>query len=398
MQKKIPYALLGILLIPCWIIAAQYNIDLVNLYAAAGFTHTDLSRVYAFNENLGRYFYGPFSLVLISPLAHLSFTGIKIFWIILQTLSYGIFWYALYQLYPVLKEKKFLLSWLLIWIVSINPIHNNFQSNNIQLMLAAALLLAELKTRQDSAFSQGLAGILVAFCSMIKVFPFFIAVFYLLVKPRWVKAGVLLGLVLATVLPFLFFGFDNGFMLHREFLSNLSTYSHENSLTRVSDILCLPSMITRILSPGTLPPEKWVESIAKGATLLFSAVFFLWVSLQFLKHQLRDPRYSLHVWAFALAMMVFLNPSSRPHYFIFYIPIFCSVLELFLGEGRKSFAMALVWTSTLLIAFTTDFFIGKSLNDTLEFKNIPTVGFILVIFALMLGLRAYPIKRENPAS
>lgn len=397
MQTKLRLFLLSVLLIPCWVIAARYNVDLVNLYAAAGFTHTDLSRVYAYNGTLGRYFYGPFSLILISPLAHLSFEAVKWFWILLQTISYVVFWMALSRLYPVLKEKRFFLFWIIIWIVSINPIHNNFQSNNIQLMLAALLLVAELKSREDVKSQQIIAGGLVAIATMIKVFPLFIAAFYLLVKPKWVRAGLVFGFIATGVLPLLFFGFSDGVMLYREFFSNLTTYTVENSLTKVPDILCLPSMVTRILSPANTVPTPAVESIAKGAALLVSAVFFLWVSLKLLKKQLQDARYSLHVWALACALMVFVNPSSRPHYFIFYVPAFCSVLEILYLEQRGRVPSTLIFISTLLVAFTTDLFTGKSLNDTLEFQNVPTWGLLCACVALLVTLKSYSkqLKAKN---
>lgn len=388
MQRKTQLFLLVALLIPCWVIAIQYNVDLVNLFAAAGFTHTDLSRVYAYNGNLGRYFYGPFSLVLISPLAHLSFNSVKAFWLVLQTLSYLILWVSLSRLYPVLKEKGFFFSWLIVWIFSINPIHNNFQSNNIQLMLMAVLLIAELKSREESRAAQILSGVLVMMAAAVKVFPIFIAVFYFLVKPKNVKAGIVLGGLLTFALPFVFFGFSNGEMLYREFVTNLGTYSHENNLTKVPDILCLPSLITRLLSPADSIPTKEVESIAKGATVLISALFFLWATLKSLKGEFKDARYSLHAYAMALALMAFLNPSSRPHYFIFYVPAFCSALEgIYLNQNLKRIGWALMGVSIILVAFTTDFFTGKGLNDTLEFKNIPTVGLLLACLTLALVIK-----------
>ncbi len=85
MQTKVKWFLIIALLIPCWVIGIKYEIDLVVLHATAQFLNNDFTRVYMQNGDLGRYFYGPFSLILIKPLGYLSFPVVKYFWLCLQT-------------------------------------------------------------------------------------------------------------------------------------------------------------------------------------------------------------------------------------------------------------------------------------------------------------------------
>ena len=368
--------LLFALLIPCWIIASHYNVDLVNLYAAAQYTHSDLTRIYAQNGNLGRYFYGPFSLILIKPLALYPFEVVKWFWILLQTISYGVFWVFLYRLYPFLKDNKIFWGWLLIWIVAINPIHNNYQSNNIQLMLAALVVVAEVWSRTTSKTKQFLAGALVVLAAMIKVFPLFLVGYYFFFKPAQVRKGLLLSSAVMMAAPLLFFGNTAGMQLYKDFFLNLGTYSVENNFLKVPDILCLPSLLARF---GIAP------NLIQMSVVLISIIFFIWVGLR--QKDLVQPRLNLHYTALAWALCVFLNPSSRPHYFIFYLPAFCSLMEIVYRRTKSAELVIGAIVSTFLIAFTAEGITGKRLNDTFEFKSVPTYGMIILCLILIYAIR-----------
>src|SRR4051812_23861078 len=98
-KKTTKLGFLILLLVPCWVIAAQYNIDLVNLYAAARMLLSEPTQVYASHHELGRWFYGPISLVMIEPLGHLPYGVVKYFWIALQTLCFFGFWRLLGRLF-----------------------------------------------------------------------------------------------------------------------------------------------------------------------------------------------------------------------------------------------------------------------------------------------------------
>lgn len=371
--------LLFLLLIPCWVIAAQYEIDLVNLHFVAKVLHTDLTRVYAQNGTLGRYYYGPFSLILIHPLGLLSFPIVKWFWIGLQTLSYLFFWLGLFRLYPKLWERKYFWAWVVVWILAINPIHNNFQSNNIQLMLAAVLVWAEIFRQSERSSGPFVAGVLVALMAAIKLFPAFIAVLYFLGTSPKVRWGLIIGSAIALIAPFLFYGWNDGLFLTQDFYRNLTTYGAENPLNRTPDILCLPSLLERVGVSAT--GVRWLG--------IGIAALFFWVAYRY--PRLHDNVGSRELWGVGMALMTFLNPSSRPHYFIFYVPAMASLAEFALATSpvRKG-ATAGIVLSLLLIAFTMEGVVGKHWNNQMEFWNFPTYG-----MAILIAMTAYLLLKRG---
>ncbi len=385
--KWLRNTLLLALLVACWVTAVHFEIDLVNLYHASIFLNTDVARVYMKNEPYGRYFYGPISLVLIKPLGLMSWTVVKYLWIALQTICFVAFWRLLYKVYPFLIEKKSHWFWVVILIVAINPIHNNFQSNNIQLMLAAVLLLSETWSweKNQKAFW---GGVLVSVAAMIKVFPAFIAVYYFLVKPTKVKAGVVAGVLISLILPFIVFGIHDAQILYRGFFEHLFTYNNEeNSFVKNQDILCLPSLIARLFIDSG---EKTASLINKGAILLISGVFFL-ASIKASRDQW-DRKTSLRYLALAWALMALLNPSTRPHYFIFYIPAFAVLLEVIREHTATLWVKAVTVLSVILIAFTAQGVVGKQLNDQLEALSFPTWGMIILCIGVAGLMMSKPTK------
>ncbi len=373
--------LLVALLIPCWVIGVQYEIDLVVLHETAKFLIHDFTRVYAQNGNLGRYFYGPFSLVLIKPLGFLSFSFVKYFWLCLQTVCYFFFWNILNRLFPVLRDKKYFWGWFLVWIVSINPIHNNYQSNNIQLMLATLMLWAELWAQNPSDTKQTLGGVLMTLAAGIKVFPAFLVVYYFLAKSRATQKGILLGTLMVVISPFLFLGLNKSLFLYQGFFSNLTTYSAENSLTRTNDILCLPSLLARFQVSST---------VNHLIILSISALFFIWVlvSKRSPKFAMREP----YFWSLAWALSVFLNPSTRPHYFIFYVPAFCSFVNYCSIRANDHFVKMMIGISTLLIAFTAEGVVGKNWNEWFEANSLPTYGMAFLCFSMIWMIHRNPAR------
>lgn len=384
-MTKLRLFLVFLLLIPCVGITLRYHVDFVNMYQTAKWTHEDLSRIYADNEasGLGRFFYGPVMLVLIKPLGKLSFAAAKSVWVGLQLLSYCLFWILIHRLFPPLN--KTMLGWLLVWVVSINPIHNNFQSNNIQLMLAVMLLLSEVWASGGNKTRQFLAGFLVALAGTIKIFPLFIVVFYFLTKARSVRSGIVLGLSFALVAPVLVFGYSDTLNLFQGFYQNLASYHRENDLIKIVDILCLPSLFARILMPFVDPTT--VSWITKGFIVGISLLFY---SYAWRQRANRAHRFQLHLWSLGLALMTLLNPSTRPHYFIFYIPAFCCLVEWWNENRLSRWAWAGTWVSFALISFTVEWIVGgKTLNNFLEGLSLPTLGMVLLCVLLVVGLRGF---------
>lgn len=396
-KKTTKLGFLILLLIPCWVIAAQYNIDLVNLYAAAKMLLTQPTLVYTSHDGLGRWFYGPVSLVMIKPFAYFPYVVVKYFWIVLQTISFFAFWRLLGRLFPFMEERTVRWGWLFVWVLAINPIHNNFQSNNIQLMLATVLLWAETLDQTNEPLFGVVAGFLCAICAAIKVFPLFLCAFYFVARSRWVKTGLLTGFAAAVAVPYAFFGKTIATAQFKGFFENLTTYNADNSPVTIPDILCLPSMIMRWLTPNDVIATTGQASphaalAAKIVILALSAIFFYYAWRASRETQLPADRRRVYWWALAMALMAFLNPSTRPHYFIFYIPAYAALVELSFAQGTAFVLQAGLLLSGALVALTAQGILGKTLNDRAEAASLPTYGALILCVVL-----AWVVSRRTVA-
>lgn len=364
------FFLLFALWMACAVIAIHSVSDLSQFHYGARMALEDPSKIYAYPpDGFMRFFFGPISAVLLAPLGYLSISDAKWVWIALQTASFVLFWVALFRLYPQVLNR--LWPFLVVFIFSINPLHTSFQSNNISLMLGAALLLSECYRRSESRSQHFIAGIVVTLCGTIKVFPLFVALFYWLIGKRALRFGILVGAILSVVVPLLFFGWNMTFQLFGEFFSNISTYRSENSLY-TADILCLPSLITRWFEPYL--GEPLTKRIIQVAFFGVSALFFASVLVE----KVRRPHFSAQwplYWALALGLMTLLNFSSRVHYMVFYLPLLCGLLQSLL-EKYALWKPLVVLVSLVFIALTPEGVVGEKTNNLLELWNIPTVGLL----------------------
>jgi hypothetical protein len=389
MLKSPPkWLLLLILLVPCWVIGAQYDIDLPTLYqaihsAVIGEWPRVYSSIPASVETspghffvTGRYFYPPFSLVFFAPMGLMPYGILRWVWLALQTTGFFLFWRNLGEIYPELRSRRLDWVWFMVWVVAINPIHNNFQSNNIQLLLAALLFASELWSRSASRAQQIASGFLLAFAVGIKVYPLFLVPYYLIAKRNGVRLGVMAGGAFVALIPFAFFGLHDGLELYRAFYQNLTTYGRENSLITVEDICSLPSMVARWLHP--VAGDLVATRVTQGLTVLISVAYFglAWRARRACRSDLQT-----EFWALGLALMIFLNPSTRPHYYLFYVPAFVS-LGLYVKASRATWAGAFLAISVLLVAFTAEGITGKHLNNVLEMSSVPTIGMLLLCVSL----------------
>ena len=395
MERRTKLFFLVLLLVPCWVIARKYEVDFVILHDTMRLLHDGgFGRIYTENVGnitVGRYFYPPFSLIVFGLFGTVSFVVAKWIWIALQTLWFVLLWRLLGEVYPFLKKPEMRWSWLLVWAMSINPIHNNFQSNNIQLMLFAGLLGAELLIRRGDSRAQFVGGFLSVSPGAIKVYPFFISAYYFVSKPKAVRWGVVAGVLFTTLTPFLVFGGHNGVVLYESFFTNLIKYGQSNPILTTVDIASLPAMMERFFEYGLKVSAKSslrIATITVGAI----AVVFLGYAFGRRKSIARDSRDGVHLWVLAMLLAVLLNSSTRPHYFVFYLPAFCSLCELIADRklGRK-----LGWITTIgvlisgaLLGLTAEAMVGHQLNDRLEAWCLPAMGMVLLAGLLAWALKA----------
>ncbi len=383
-MHKIPkyqWVLIFALLAACIGIAKQYEVDYKTVYAVAIVKNVQESYQQQNTYHAGRYFYGPFSLLLIRPFGLFSYEVSKWLWIALQTFCFFVFFNFLYKFYPSLKKS--FPFWLLTFIFLINPVHGNFQSNNIQLMLMAVFLYAEQLSRGDDK-QQFFAGFLLSLIASIKIFPAFICLFYLLTKRKPVILGLVSGALFALLAPIVAYGWDTNVRFFHDFVANVSTYEADNELTR-PDILSLASMVATYTENKVFLGKQYL------ATALFVGISSLFFITVLICRKLRDTHIAL--WSMGMILMALLTPSARVHFWVFCVPAFCETAKKI--DANKSYFKAeglALFLSLFMVAFTTESIVGKTLNDYFEYIRIPILGLFVLVFLLMLQIKNLTIS------
>lgn len=344
----------------------------------------ELHRIYDPNDVLGRFYYTPLILIAFQWMGNLSIATNHVLWLCFHTASFLIFWICLNRLYPTLFKGDPWWGWIVVWILSINPIHANFQCQNISLPLMAILLFCEVLRNQKSLAAQWAGGALWALVAPVKLFTLFMACFYFLVANQAMRRGILTGLFVSLVLPLVFFGPDNGLLLYKRFYLSLITYHGTYPLGERPELLSLPSLLT-----------KWCDLFVPSTHILPVVTFFTWgLGILFFlfawkKHGNRSPEFQRHLWALSVSLMVLLNSTSRPDYFIFYVPALCSLVTVSRSAKYDLLLSVGILVSLLLIAFTSEWVVGsKAFNNQLESWRVPVVGMVFLCALLASTLTA----------
>lgn len=381
MKNKTPYILLIILLIPCWGIAWKPGGDLGVYYKASSWLLNGwVEKLYSDNAEIGNFFYGPFGLAILKPLALLSFNHANFLWLFLQTTSFVFFWRFLFVLFPELLKSEFFKLFVLIWVVSIKPIHASFQSHNVQLMFATILLLAEIWSRDPKTTKKVFAGVFVSLLASIKIYPAFIGIYFLIRKSMPVKVGLVLGAILSLLIPLIPFGFETGISLPYQFVKNATHYHNVYDLSKDVVSLSLPSLL------HTWLPIDWIKTgVVNFIIGSISLSFFYWVfRLRSNKENLLERDFFAMSWAF----MAMLNSTTRPDYFIFFVPAFISIPLLTNNEKAAKLYQFGLFISVALISFITEWTLGsRELTHYLEALRIPVLGIVLLCLMQFLALR-----------
>jgi len=81
--------------------------------------------------------------------------------------------------------------------------------------------------------------------------------------------------------------------------------------------------------------------------------------------------------------MALLNSTSRPDHFIFYVPAFCALVDLWRTQFVSLWDRLGTGISVALIAFTAQFVVGsRELNNQLELWRVPVIGMIVLCVVL----------------
>jgi hypothetical protein len=341
----------------------------------------DLSHVYLKNVS-GPFFYPPSALVFFAPFAiPMSWPSAILLNLVFHSLSFWALWWGLKQLIPGLYETTALRRWVLCFLFALAPIHLDFMGQNINLPLAAMLILTERLRLEKSMMMEFLAGFCSSLISWIKIFPAVMTVTYFLQGGRSMRRGILAGFFFGVLAPWVAFGKGAG-ELYLQFFETLVIYHDKNGIT-TNSALNFPGLIAR-WGDGVLP-ESLLKILIPGLPLIIASVFLVNVWL------LRSPRenksFQCGIWSMAMGLMVFLHSAARADYFMFYLPAFALCAADFKQQNSREKFLFL--GSFVLIALTQQAIVGLECNIALQHARIPVIGMGMLLFALALRLKRY---------
>lgn len=324
-------------------------------------------------ESSGPFFYPPIALILFGGFAFFrEWSSAVIANLIFHSVSYWGFWWLSFRLYG----RPRILLWLLPFGMAIAPMHLDFMGQNIELPLTAALAFGEWLTHRRGRVSFW-GGFVVGVTALIKLFPLLLAVTYLWRKPRTVSLGLITGGVTGLILPFLVFGWETGWFYYRAFFETLTVYHDKNLLILNPGVLNLPALLATWLNP-------WVSTALRDGLVLAIpgclALFFLAWSF---RH--RRVLETLGVFSLAMTLMTLLNSSSRPDYFVFFVPGVAWLTSRWAYLNRQERIGLLL--GFLFIAGTQQAIVSKPINIQLEFWRIPVLGMLALAAAQFLHLK-----------
>ncbi len=387
-----------LLLVTLWgagvVIAIKYEVDFPVFYRAIQVSASSPVHAYSADlmyQNGPRFYYGPLTLVIARPLAWFNFKSAKYFWVFLQTIAFVVFWNFLLKHFDVLRKNQ--VAWLLVFASSINPIHLNFQSNNIQMMILAFLMVAESLSTKPSTGKQILAGLIIPFLGCIKVFPWFVIVYYFLGKSWAVRWGLVIGMMLSFALPLLVFGWNDGLATYQVFYSSLGKYQQHNSFIESTNLQCLHSLVASLL-PDRIVEGPWFPLLANSLFVSIGSLFFFYVWKSGKK--IANPIFQNALWTLTIGLMVFINPSSLGHYLVFLVPGVAAGFELLDRLPNSVCEKILMWGGALIIMVVVDGMIGRTASHALQKIRIPAMGMLILCAGLFLSVYRFG-KMESHA-
>jgi len=341
----------------------------------------DFSHVYLKNVS-GPFFYPPSALVFFAPFAiPMNWSSAIICNLVFHSISFWVLWWGLRELIPGLYETTAFKRWGLCFLFAIAPIHLDFMGQNINLPLAALLILTERVRWKHSELNQFVAGFLSSIVSWIKIFPAFMTVTYFIQGGRSLRMGIVAGFFTGFLAPWIAFGREAG-GLYRQFFETLLIYHDKNGIT-TNSALNFPGLIAR-WGEGVLPESLW-KMLILGLPLIIAVVFFL--SVWVLRSCRDNKTFRCGIWSMAMGLMVFLNSASRVDYFMFYLPAFALCAAEFLKQSLKEKVLFLASFATM--ALTQQAMVGRDWNIALQHARIPVIGMGMLLFSLALLLKRH---------
>ncbi|MEJ2483305.1 MAG: glycosyltransferase [Gemmatimonadota bacterium] len=333
----------------------------------------------------GGFYDSPLFAMLGAPLSHLPPRTAALLYIVVQggLLGASLVLLKRWTRYQIGETSLGVVFWLTFLLAFLNTALGQFHQGNLSLPI---FLLCLMSGYSYLFGHRALSAGWLALAINIKVFPAFLIGFALL-RRDWRFCAWLAGILLLLVLtPALYFGWDVNLQLHGEFLSVLSGYGSENDRARVV-YQSLPTAFYRI-ALGLGEPSA-LNALRAGQLLVVAAAIWVWWAF---RRRLRTDW--ILVYSFFLALTAQFLPYSRiPSMGFFYAPLALITMHGWASRTRWPYSASLVGF-LLLYSFSTEFILGRRLNDALEYASIPTLG----IWILLVGAFVYWTRGSESGS
>jgi hypothetical protein len=280
--------------------------------------------------------YPPTFILCFEPLTLLSPLSAYWLWMGLNVLSLAIALYLLFDSFPKDTELRLAFTGLALLYA---PVSENFFYAQTQILI---LLLLILFARALKSGHDALAGSLLAFAGLLKIFPL-ILVGYLVLRRRG-KALLYtgLGLILGGTITFALVGVHRS--LH--FLDVLPFLTSPEWLTSLTN-LNLGAMASHLLWMGSAGPGI---QFARRATVVIAELTILALTVYATLTSREQPaRGDDHVFALWVATAILLSPTVWMHYMVLLLILFAVLLGHHL-RGETSLRAAWFGAGSYLIA------------------------------------------------
>jgi hypothetical protein len=257
---------------------------------------------------------------------------------------------------------------------------DNLSNLQINMYLLAGCLLAWYWHKKDKNF---LAGLVLAFCISLKVYPMFLMLFLPFIRKwRFFSWSVFFCAVFALV-PYLVFGVDQATAYYADFYNTrilggpLVTHRNQSLWSFLDGLLTAQSRgLDLRYNVASLSSER-ARMVSLGIIFLLLLPCLRWV-----KSSYRNGPMEGYLVSFVLGAIPLLSPLAWKYYFIFLFPAYYLVIRSFLQGYRNTWTFSLLMVSFALCTLTTDGIWGKDISDIFQLYGCVTFGAIALLIAL----------------
>ena len=323
----------------------------------------------------------PFFSIVCIPLYwlnELSFVGLRLTWLIsivfvnLIIFRWTISYFTPHQFVFNIKYESgnqinlynplFILPFILTLRIFLEEI-SNLQINLF--ILALSIYVLHLITHRRDL----LAGIVLAFIISIKIYPILILGFLIFKQKYKSVFYTLIGIIISTMIVFMYFGLNTGIELFREWNNTqvVNGLKCEHMNQSIWGWVCgLTTQHIRIDSLS-YSISNLSDIQYKFVTLILIGIFGMYLAVKFYltkeNHQSFAKQYII-----TLSLIPIISPLAWKYYYVFLTPL----IILLIYYQRKNFIKPWFYIPLILITLTSELFIGHHLSDVTEAIGVIT--------------------------